>query len=273
MSLSDGMMPGIARVLDRAILGINIGDREADRDNGVAVLSVSPGGPAEEAGLKAGDVLLQIGSKQLKREGGTSPREKLLSTLRETKPGDKVTISYRRDGKVASATVTTEALKNRMVAMAAPVLPNLEHLPRYSSFSGALGSTELAPLTPKMGQYFGADKGLLVMKAPADSRLQLEDGDVLLDIDGRVPTSTSHALRILGSYQPGEKLKLNIMRMKKRMTLDITVPEDGWGRRGYRYDYVRPAPAAAPAPPAPAAPPAPPASPAPGAAFRKDGTV
>ena len=67
------------------------------------------------------------------------------------------------------------------------------------------------------------------MRAPEDSRLKLEDGDVIVDIDGRTPSSASHALRILGSYQPGEKLKLNVLRAKKRMTFDVTVPEDGVG--------------------------------------------
>jgi hypothetical protein len=80
-------------------------------------------------------------------------------------------------------------------------------------------------MTPKLGKYFGTDKGLLVVRAPDDSRLKLEEGDVILDIGGRTPSSPSHAFRILSSYQEGEKLKLNVMRDKKRLTFDITVPE------------------------------------------------
>ncbi len=91
---------------------------------------------------------------------------------------------------------------------------------------GVFGSAELVPLTPKLGQYFGAEKGLLVVRAPADSRLKLEDGDVIVDIDGRTPTSPTHAFRILGSYQAGEQLKLGVLRMKKRMTFDVTIPDD-----------------------------------------------
>jgi len=91
---------------------------------------------------------------------------------------------------------------------------------------GVFGSAELVPMTPKLGQYFGTDTGLLVVRAPDDSRLKLEDGDVIVDIDGRTPSSPSHALRILSSYQPGEKLKLNVLRAKKRMSFEITVPED-----------------------------------------------
>ena len=40
----------------------------------------------------------------------------------------------------------------------------------------------------------------------------LKDGDVIHDIDGREPKDVRHALRILGSYAAGEKLKLGVRR-------------------------------------------------------------
>ena len=49
---------------------------------------------------------------------------------------------------------------------------------------------------------------------------------MIRSIDGREPTSVRHALRILGSYQPGESLKLDIMRDKRKRTLDIEIPDD-----------------------------------------------
>ena len=45
----------------RAMLGVNIGGTEPG-GGGVRVESVSPGGPAEEAGVKAGDVIVAVGS-------------------------------------------------------------------------------------------------------------------------------------------------------------------------------------------------------------------
>jgi S1-C subfamily serine protease len=51
--------------------------------------------------------------------------------------------------------------------------------------------------------------------------LKLEEGDVILDIDGRVPTDASHALRILNSYRAGETMKLHIMRQQKRIELPV----------------------------------------------------
>ena len=65
---------------------------------------------------------------------------------------------------------------------------------------------ELASLTPKLGAYFGANEGVLVVKAPENDVFKLEDGDVIQSIDGRKPDDGGHAMRILRSYQSGEKL-------------------------------------------------------------------
>ena len=43
---------------------------------------------------------------------------------------------------------------------------------------------ELATISPQLGSYFGTDKGVLVVRAPTDGALKLEDGDVILAIDG-----------------------------------------------------------------------------------------
>ncbi len=85
---------------------------------------------------------------------------------------------------------------------------------------------ELADLSPGLGQYFGTAKGVLVVRVPHEGEfLKLQDGDVILSIDGRVPENGSHATRILRSYQPGEKIQLKIMRQKKSMDLEGALPE------------------------------------------------
>jgi membrane-associated protease RseP (regulator of RpoE activity) len=220
----------------RAILGINMSSDDAEK-GGVEVVSVSPGGAAQEAGLKAGDVLTDVNGTVLKREGDESPREKLLSVMRKVKPGDNVAIGYRRDSKALKANLVAQPLRDRFFTRAMPPggpgMPPLPGMPNFVFMrgEGVFGSAELVPMTPKLGQYFGTDTGLLVVRAPDDSRLKLEDGDVIVDIDGRTPSSASHALRILSSYQAGEKLKLNILRTKKRMSFEVTVPQDTFEKR------------------------------------------
>jgi C-terminal processing protease CtpA/Prc len=255
MSLSDDVVPytrTFGRVMaggpPRAVLGINLGPNDDVKGGGVEVISVSPGGAAAGAGLKAGDVLTEINGKALKSTDEESARDQLLSEMRKVKPGDTVALSYRRDNKVVKASLVAQALQDHFFTRAMPPMAGIGPIPRMPDFvfmrgEGVFGSAELVPMTAKLGQYFGTETGLLVVRAPDDSRLKLEDGDVIVDIDGRVPASPSHALRILSSYQPGEKLKLNILRTKKKMSFEVTVPEDAWEKRldgarferGFRY--------------------------------------
>jgi type II secretory pathway component PulC len=46
-----------------------------------------------------------------------------------------------------------------------------------------------------------------------------------LNIDGRKPTSPSHALRIMRSYEEGESMSVEIMRDRQRQTVTVTIPE------------------------------------------------
>lgn len=221
----------------RAALGVNIG-RGEERSDGVEVISVSPGGAAAEAGIRSGDVLIEVEGKALKSDDAGTPRNKLLAAMRRVEPDEKVVVKYSRDGKTATATLKPRRVENMLYTMPAmPAMPfagatgmgDGPHVNPFRVFShamGGFGNAELVSLTPKLGQYFGADKGLLVVRAPNDSRFKLEEGDVIIDIDGRVPASPSHAMRILSSYQAGEKLKLNVLRMKKRTAIDVTVPEE-----------------------------------------------
>ena len=124
-------------------------------------------------------------------------------------------------------------------------------------FAGtAWGSMELVELNEGLGKYFGTDKGLLVVEAPESEGLDLQDGDVIQSIDGREPKDVRHAMRILGSYQSGESLKLGIMRDKRKRTIEIEVPAD---HRGSLFAPLPASPASAPMPqaaPLPAAAPA-----------------
>ncbi len=247
-----------------AMLGVNVSGAR-DRDEGVEVVGVSPGGPAEGAGLKAGDVVVAVNGQALKKSAERSTASQLVAYMRGVEPGQTVKVEFLRDGKRQSVDVKTVAaeppmarmMRDRMMAM--PMGEGMEMPPFHQMLMAdrPFGPLELVPMTPKLGQYFGTDKGLLVVRAPDGSSLALEEGDVLLTIGGRTPEGPGQAFRILHSYEPGEKVKLGILRNRKRMEVEATVPDHGpMGGRMH-------APGAAPRGPMPPAPPAPPANPAP----------
>ena len=97
----------------------------------------------------------------------------------------------------------------------------------------------------------------VVVKAPKSDAYELRDGDVIQSIDGREPKDVRHAMRILSSYQAGEKLQLGIMRDRKKVTIDVEIPADQHGSLAPELDsefgelvlpVLAPAPALAPLP-------------------------
>lgn len=219
----------------RAMLGINIGPagEEEAREDGVRVLGVTPGGPAEQAGIRSGDLLLKIDDTTLDWEDDSSPTRKLLDTLGDTEPGAGVELSYRRDGETATASVETRARKAGVRSWI-PEGMELPHLPADAPQAPAFmhrmlmakwGDMELVELTPELGEYFDSSRGVLVVRAPEDSVLGLRDGDVILDIAGREPADPGHVIRILRSYAPGERLVMTVMRKGERRQLEADIPD------------------------------------------------
>jgi S1-C subfamily serine protease len=213
------------------MLGINVGG-SPDLAEGVEVMGVSPSGPAAAAGLKTGDVIVAIDGKPLRKAGDRAASRQLVEQMRGTQPGQKVKVDYLRDGKKLSTTVTTVAAEPPMVRMLREHMPLLEGMQIPPDFEAmlhpggrGLRALELVPITPSLGQYFGTDKGLLVVKAPPLQGQGLEEGDVILSIGGRTPENPRHAFRILGSYQPGEKVKFEVLRQRKHLALDVQLPE------------------------------------------------
>ncbi|HEY0766947.1 MAG TPA: PDZ domain-containing protein [Steroidobacteraceae bacterium] len=220
-TLIDRVMPDFEP--GHAIIGVQL--EPAAGAAGARVREVSPGGPAAEAGIHAGDVIVAVNGTELK---GDEPSRQVISIMRDVKPDTKVSVRVLRDGKTRDFTVT--ARPGPGVLATVHGLPDIAfgpwpELPGAFMFHGPIMDMELATLTPRLGSYFGSEKGVLVVRAPAAGALKLEDGDVILAIDGRQPTSGSHATRILGSYQPGEKLSLRIIRQHKTLELDATLPE------------------------------------------------
>ena len=254
--LSGALVPEELRDLElhighpRPMLGVQLGEVRAG--GGVRINEVSPGGPAAAAGLKAGDVIVSVNGHPAT---GAAEVAKQVHAL---KPGEAAKLEVDRAGKIEQVAVATRVLDPRVSLLHGPLFDM--HFPAFADgnfvfadhdellHGGHWGGLELAPLSPDLGRYFGADKGLLVIRAPAGGALKLRDGDVVTAIDGREPDGVSHALRILRSYEPGEHLTLSILRDRKPQKLELTMP---------------PAPPAAGHGPhiAPPAPPAPPAAP------------
>ena len=135
----------------RAVMGINI--REVTSDlaqkvklenvSGVYVASVVPGGAAEKAGIKAKDVIVKINDKNI-----DTPAQ-LQETVAEHHPGDKIKITYFRNGRENTASVE---LKN-VDGTTAVVL---------ESTGETVFGSKLMPLTSQEKEKYEIDSGTKV---------------------------------------------------------------------------------------------------------------
>jgi tetratricopeptide (TPR) repeat protein len=85
-----------ARRVSGAYLGVGL----QDTDEGLTVETVAPESPAEKAGLKEGDIIVEFDGKKI------DSREDLLDTLSKKSPGDKVVLKLKRGTEDIELTVT-----------------------------------------------------------------------------------------------------------------------------------------------------------------------
>lgn len=76
--------------IEKVYIGVTV---YSTNTQGVIVESVENGGPAEEAGIKSGDIIMAVGDKTISRSSD------LKSALAQYKAGDSVTITINRDGE------------------------------------------------------------------------------------------------------------------------------------------------------------------------------
>lgn len=67
---------------------------------GALILSVTPGSPAEQAGLKVDDLIVAVDDQ------GVSQAEALVDLIVQHEPGDEVALTVQRDGEQIEITVT-----------------------------------------------------------------------------------------------------------------------------------------------------------------------
>ncbi len=103
----------------RPMLGVYLGETLPGEGGGVVVSGVSRGGPAEDAGIREGDVIVSIAghllSEPLDEESGPwtgtwSPERRLRALMRDVNEGEAVEVGVDREGESVTFTVYPEHL-------------------------------------------------------------------------------------------------------------------------------------------------------------------
>jgi C-terminal processing protease CtpA/Prc len=250
---------------------------------GAVIEALTPGGPAEEAGLQAGDVITKFDGQLLTTgtvdadEDESAPTARMMDLAKSLTDGQKVALEVRRGDTTLTLTVTARGsvgpkvrvftrphVESPEVHVESPEVEDIEipEIPEIPDIDvdvvvgRSWQDIELVALNADLGEYFGTSEGLLVVRTPKDDGLKLRAGDVILKIGDRTPGSPSKAMRILRSYEGGESVAVQVLRKREQVTLSLQVPE--W-RLGHQHHVAPIAPVVPAAPPAPVAAPAAPA--------------
>lgn len=215
---------------------------------GARIDGVTAGGPAEKAGIKVGDIVtgfngVSLAGADAEDADRSGPGLKLVRLAQALDPGDTVRVEYRRGTDNRTATLVAEEIEASWEpGREFQVVPEIKLPGEYYDLGdhmrlmigGAWGNLDLVNLNAELGEYFGTQEGVLVVRTSSEGDLPLKGGDVILSIDGRKPSSPAHAMRILRSYDEGESVKIDVMRKQKRLTLTWTVPSREERVRGVR---------------------------------------
>ena len=246
------VMPGDRQVIRLDGRGSQIGVLVRDpegAEQGVTIDRVDPGSPAEKAGVKEGDRVLEYDGERVR-----STRQ--LTRLVQETPADRtVKMTVQRGGDRRTLDITPSA-GDRMSANGRRIGPEMEldiereverglerglrDLPRrmepYFNFRfdgvpglGARGrlGVQVQPLTGQLGEYFGAkDGGVLVAGVTTDSpaaKAGLKAGDVITKVNGDAVNDTGDLMEALADVKDDGAVTLEIVRDRKASTVKATL--------------------------------------------------
>ncbi len=256
---NDGKLRIIGEDADGGWLGVTLSPLDEEmaeeaglrKTEGALVQSVFDDTPAEEAGLEAGDIIVEFDGKKIKDVGT------LVSMVQDREAGDEVKIKARRDGKRKSFNVTLGE-RERSFTIQSDMLhgggPNRFFMKQmdgcrphsgHSLFPGKQAWTfssdcmpgrarlgvEIRDLEGELAGYFpGTDDGALILSVIDDSVAEeagLEAGDVIVKLgDERIDNADD--LREAVAEVAGEgEVKLVYYRQGKQRDSDVEIEPGG----------------------------------------------
>jgi serine protease Do len=221
----NGMQPSIFRVdSNRAMLGV-VTD---GHDKGAEIQSISKESAAEKAGLKKGDVITKIDNRRIETT------DDVTDAVRSHKPGDKVSITYLREGKEQKAAAELGRWKGvNVTTLTAPrvfadqmVRDRIEH-----SMPGMHGNVySTAPRSPRLGmvvQDTDDGKGVKVTDLNDEGTAEkagIKEGDVILQVDDKAVNSTEEIAKLMKEKKDQPSVRMQISRSGKTQTIDVRIP-------------------------------------------------
>lgn len=183
-----------------------------DEDEGALVSDVTPGSPAEKAGIKRGDVIVEFDGKKI------DDISDLTTLAAVTSPGTEVDVKLIQDGK-------QKDLKLK-----------LDEFPDDEAQAGAAEDAEdslgliVRPLDPQLAQRFNldTDKGVIIADVRRGSPALdagLRPGDVIVELDKKEIKTLQDYKTALAAAKPGDTALFLVKRGNNTIYTAVRVGE------------------------------------------------
>jgi serine protease Do len=184
------------------------------RTKGALVGDVAQGSPAEKAGIKRGDIIVDFDGKKVRNVSN------LRNMVAQTKVDKEVPISILRGGKEYSFRVITAELPKE-IAEAVP-----STFPEELTFEGLTGLTVI-DLSTEIARQLGLhkeEKGVVAVRVEQRSAAEeagIRKGDVIQEIDRKKVNGLEEYNKIVSGIRPGDTVLLFINRGGKKFYVTV----------------------------------------------------
>jgi serine protease Do len=190
---------------------------------GVLVNDVSPDGPADRAGIRRGDVILEFEGTEVK------DADHLQSLVAGRDPGSPASLRIHRDGKDRKVSVGLgERPTNPQEAMRGET-PDERDQESKAIPAASLGFS-VEPLTSALARELGytGEEGVVVGEVsrggPAAQK-NLRRGDLIQEVNGKAVTSVKEFEAAIKNLKPGDAALLLVLRDETTFFTAVRVPE------------------------------------------------
>jgi serine protease Do len=175
---------------------------------GIFVEQVEPGGPAEKAGVQAGDIIVALDNKPVSRGS------ELMDHVADASVGENMKIAVLRNGKKENFDVV---IGDRNKVFARQFGGQRSEQSEQGEGTPAKFGISIQNLNDSLRQTLGykGPAGVLVTQVEPDQfadDIGLQANDIITQINGKPVTSADELIRLQNTIKPGQAVAFRVMR-------------------------------------------------------------